>query len=70
MSCFMPFFKLIVAVDRQEQRCGSSLDFPGDVYHPDFLHGKLAYFDVTVHNPLQDYLWVSQQCQLALLYQG
>ena len=30
------------------------MDHPGDVYHPDFLHGKPAYFDVTVCNPLQD----------------
>ena len=30
--------------------------FLGDVYHPDFLYGKPAYFDVTVHNPLQDSL--------------
>ena len=27
-----------------------------DVYHPDFLYGKPAYFDVTVRNPLQDSL--------------
>ena len=26
----------------------------GDVFHPDFLYGKPAYFDVTVRNPLQD----------------
>ena len=38
---------------KREQRCGSSLDRPGDVYHPDFLYGKPAYFDVTVRNPLQ-----------------
>ena len=38
----------------REQHCGSSLDRPGDVYHPDFLYGKPAYFDVTMHNPLQD----------------
>ena len=23
---------------------------PGDIYHPDFLHGKPAYFDVSVRN--------------------
>ena len=41
---------------KREQCCGSSLDCPGtsDVYHPDFLHSKAAYFDVTVRNPLQD----------------
>ena len=38
---------------KREQRCGSGLDRPGDVYHPDFLYGKPAYFDVTVRNPLQ-----------------
>ena len=26
------------------------------VYHPDFLYGKPAYFDVIVYNPLQDSL--------------
>ena len=39
---------------KREQYCGSSLDRPGDVYHPDFLYGEPAYFDVTVRNPLQD----------------
>ena len=39
---------------RKEQRCaGSRLDCPGDVFHPDFVHGKPAYFDVTEHCPLQ-----------------
>ena len=38
---------------KREQRCGSGLDRPGDVYHPDFVYGKPAYFDVTVRNPLQ-----------------
>ena len=41
---------------KREQRCGGTLDRPGDVYHPDFLYGKPAYFDVTVRNPLQDSL--------------
>ena len=43
----------------KEQRCaGSRLDRPGGVFHPgpDFLHGKPAYFDVTVHCPLQESL--------------
>ena len=39
---------------KREQCCGSSLDRPGDFFHPDFLYGKPAYFDVTVRNPLQD----------------
>ena len=47
-----------------EQRCGSNLDRPGDVFHPDYLLGKPAYFDVTVHNPLQDSL-LSQSAVLA-----
>ena len=42
---------------RKEQRCaGSRLDRPGDVFHPDFVHGKPAYFDVTVRCPLQESL--------------
>ena len=40
----------------REQRCGSRLDRPGDVYHPDYLYVKPAYFDVTVRNHLQDSL--------------
>ena len=33
------------------------MDRPGDIYHPDFLYGKPAYFDViTACNPLQDSL--------------
>ena len=39
---------------KREQHCGSNLDRPGDVFHPDYLFGKPAYFDVTVCNPLQD----------------
>ena len=42
---------------RKEQRCaGSRLDRPGDVFHPDFVHGKPAFFDVTVRCPLQESL--------------
>ena len=41
----------------KEQRCtGSRLDRPGDVFHPDFVHGKPAYFDVAVRCPLQESL--------------
>ena len=36
-----------------EQLCGSNLDPPGNVFHPDYLLDKPAYFDVTVRNPLQ-----------------
>ena len=46
---------------KREQRCGSNLDRPGDVFHPDYSFGKPAYFDVTVRNPLQDSL-LSQVC--------
>ena len=49
---------------KQEQHCGSNLDRPGDVFHPDYLFGKPAYFDVTVRNPLQDSL-LSQSAVLA-----
>ena len=41
---------------KREQCCGSNLDHPGDVLHPDYMYGKPAYFDVTVRNPLQDSL--------------
>ena len=36
-----------------EQICGSSnYKRPGDIYHPDYLDGVPAYFDVTVRNSL------------------
>ena len=39
---------------RKEQQCaGSQLHCPGDVFHPDFVYGKPAYFNVTVHCLLQ-----------------
>ena len=42
----------------KEQRCaGSRLDCPGVVFHSDFVHGKPAYFDVTVRCPLQNSLF-------------
>ena len=50
---------------KREQHCGSHLDRPGDVLHPDdYLYGKPAYFDVTVCNPLQNSL-LSQLAVLA-----
>ena len=49
---------------KREQCCGSSLDHPGDVYHPDLLYDKPAYFDVTVCNPLQDSI-LSQSAETA-----
>ena len=36
-----------------EQHCGESNNRPGDIYHPDFMLGKPAYFDVSVWNSLQ-----------------
>ena len=38
------------------QHCGSGLNRPGDVHYLNFLHGKPAYFDATIRNPLQDSL--------------
>ena len=52
------------SVCKREQRCGSNLDRPGDVLHPDYSYGKPAYFDVTVRNPFQDSL-LSQSAVLA-----
>ena len=35
-------------------RCiGSTESRPGNVFHPDFLEGRPAYFDITVRNSLQ-----------------
>ena len=37
-----------------EQTCNSNNNKrPGDLYHPDFLEGRPAYFDVSVRNSLQ-----------------
>ena len=42
---------------RKAQQCaGSRLDRPSDVFHPDFVYGNPAYFDVTVRCPLQESL--------------
>ena len=39
---------------KKEQRCNSHNNArPGDVFHPDFLQGRAAYFDITVMNSLQ-----------------
>ena len=39
---------------RMEQHClADRRDRPGDVYHPSFLNGRTAYFDLTVKNTLQ-----------------
>ena len=37
----------------QEQHCGVNNSRPGDIFHPDFVQGKPAYFDVSVRNSLQ-----------------
>ena len=45
----MLYFRTTLHGCHKEQQCaGSRLDRPGDVFHPDFVHGKPAYFDVTV----------------------
>ena len=37
-----------------EQRCNSHNNArPGNLFHPDFLQDRAAYFDVTVRNSLQ-----------------
>ena len=43
---------------KKKQRCNShNYARPGDVFHPDFLQGRGAYFDVTVRNsPQASYL--------------
>ena len=39
---------------KKEQRIGGrDLHRPGDIYHPDFINGKPAFFDITVRNSLQ-----------------
>ena len=40
---------------KKEQRTGrqDSSHRPGDIYHPDFINGKPAFFDITVRNSLQ-----------------
>ena len=51
--CNMLFHSLMMdnAGVRREQTCSAqSNSRPGDIYHPDFLHGKPAYFDVSVRN--------------------
>ena len=37
----------------REQPCGVDNSRPGDIFHPDFVQGKPAYFDVSVRNSLQ-----------------
>ena len=39
---------------RREQHCaGYTTSRPGEVYHPDFLLGRPAYFDITIRNSFQ-----------------
>ena len=37
----------------REQHCGVDNSRPGDMFHPDFVQRKPAYFDVSVRNYLQ-----------------
>ena len=37
----------------REQHCGVDNSRPGDIFHPDFVQGKPAYFDVSERNSLQ-----------------
>ena len=43
---------------KREQHCDANLDCQGNVFYPDYLYGKPAYFDVTVLNLLQDSLLI------------
>ena len=49
---------------RREQHCGGyDNSRPGDVYHPDFLLGRPAYFDITIRNSFQpSYVVHSAHC--------
>ena len=49
---------------RREQHCGGyDNSHPGDVYHPDFLLGRPAYFDITIKNSFQpSYVVHSAHC--------
>ena len=50
---------------QKEQICNSNNNTrPGDVFHPDFEQGLLAYFDLTVKNSLQS-LYIAQAVQRA-----
>ena len=48
----------------QRQHCGGyDNSRPGDVYHPDFLLGRPAYFDITIRNSFQpSYVVHSAHC--------
>ena len=49
MQCVVPLSYDVGT--HHEQACSAqSKDRPGDIYHPDFLHEKPAYFDVLVRN--------------------
>ncbi len=43
-------------VMREMRGNGSTESCPGDVFHPDFLEGQPAYFDVTVRNSCSRYV--------------
>ena len=49
---------------RREQRCLSDDNSrPGDLYHPDFLLGRPAYFDITVRNSLLPQFLINSSLQ-------
>ena len=50
---------------RRDQHCGDHDNSrPGDVYHPDFLLDRPAYFDITIRNSFQP-CYVVQSAQSA-----
>ena len=55
------------AGSRLEERCSSTFNHPGDVYHPNFTNGKLAYFDVFIWNTKQPLYIIPSQLWLELL---
>ena len=53
-------FHCLQANNCREQRCCSdNQSRPGDIFHPDFLRGRPAYFDLSVRNSLQQSFVVS-----------
>ena len=54
-----------------EQRCSAeNFKRPGDLYHPDFLEGCPAFFDVSVRNSLQpSHIILDQLQRLELMRQ-
>ena len=40
-------------VHKEQRISGDDQSQPGDVYHPDFQHGRPAYFDLSVRSTTQ-----------------